>query len=63
MEKLFSCPVKRKKLVLATGSLIHIAASDIPYGNWLFWVELFLSAAAMVSICRWNRRMCEDKTG
>ena len=60
---LFSYPVKRKKLVLATGSLIHIAASDIPYGNWLFWVELFLSAAAMVSICRWNRRMCEDKTG
>ena len=50
-------------MVLATGSLIHIAASDIPYGNWLFWVELFLSVAAMVSICRWNRRMCEDKTG
>lgn len=36
--------------VLATGPWIHIPASDIPYGNWPFWVELFLSAAAMVSI-------------
>lgn len=37
-------------VVLATGSLTKIPASDIPYGYWLFWAELFLSAAAMVSI-------------
>ena len=36
--------------VLTTGSFTHVPASDIPYGYWLFWVELFLSAAAMVSI-------------
>lgn len=35
---------------LATRNLTHISASDIPYGYWLFWVELILSAAAMVSI-------------
>lgn len=36
--------------VLATRNLIHIPASDIPCGYWLFWVELFLRGAAMVSI-------------
>lgn len=36
--------------VLATRSLTHIPASDIPYGNWLFWVEMFLGGAAMISI-------------
>ena len=37
-------------VALATRNLTHISASDIPYGYWLFWVELILSAAAMVSI-------------
>ena len=36
--------------VLLTRSFTHIPASDIPYGSWLFWAEVFLSSAAMVSI-------------
>lgn len=37
-------------IVLATRSLTHIPVSDIPCGNWLFWVDLLLNGAAMVSI-------------
>ena len=37
-------------VVLATGSFIHVPVSDIPYGYWLFWAEIFLSSAAMISI-------------
>lgn len=36
--------------VLLTRPYTHIQAADIPYGSWLFWVEIFLSAAAMISI-------------
>lgn len=36
--------------VLATRNLTHIPASDIPCGYWLFWVELLVSGAAMISI-------------
>ncbi len=37
-------------VVLATGSFTHIPSTDIPYGYWLFWVELLLGSAAMISI-------------
>lgn len=37
-------------VVLATGSFTHIPSTDIPYGYWLFWVEMIIGAAAMISI-------------
>lgn len=37
-------------MVLLTGSFIHIPATDIPYASGLFWAEIFLSSAAMISI-------------
>ena len=37
-------------MVLLTRSFTHIPATDIPYASGPFWVEIFLSSAAMVSI-------------
>lgn len=36
--------------LLATKSFTHLSASDIPMGSLAFWLNLFLSSAAMVSI-------------
>lgn len=37
-------------VLLATRSFTHLSAADIPMGSLTFWLNLFLSSAAMVSI-------------